>query len=125
MAAIRDSDFEKGDAILRSLGWVVEGEGHDALVAEYGRAIEERKANGERKSVLVIDPTHKDGDRLTEKLRALRREKGLVTGEEKTFARLVPLHLDRRRESRRPAVCRRRRSSSSSATPAASRRASG
>ena len=27
---------------------MVEGEGHDALVAEYGKAIEERKANGER-----------------------------------------------------------------------------
>src|SRR5262249_13061646 len=41
VAAIRDGKLEKGDAILRELGWVVEGQGHEALVAEYARAIEE------------------------------------------------------------------------------------
>ena len=45
---------------------MVEGTGHDAIVAEYAHAIEETKADGSRKSVLVIDPTHKDGDILTE-----------------------------------------------------------
>ena len=37
VAAIRDGELAKGDAILRKLGWVVEGEGHDALVAEYAQ----------------------------------------------------------------------------------------
>ena len=40
-AAIRDGDVAQGDAVLRKLGWVVEGSGHAALVAEYARAIEE------------------------------------------------------------------------------------
>jgi AAA domain len=93
VAAIRDREFVKADAILRKLGWVIEGEGHDALVAEYARAIEEKKPNGEFASVIVIDPTHKDGDILTEKLRALRKEKGLITGEEKTFPRLEQLDM--------------------------------
>jgi conjugative relaxase-like TrwC/TraI family protein len=93
VAAIRDGEFEQEDAGLRRMGWVIEGEGHAALVAEYARAIEEKKANGERKSVIVINPTHADGDRLTEVLRAVRKEKGLITGEEETFTRLVPLHF--------------------------------
>ena len=91
VAAIRDGELAKGDAILRTLGWVVEASGHDALVAEYGKAIEERKADGSRKTVLVIDPTHKDGDLLTQKLRVLRREKGLIAGEEREFIRLGAL----------------------------------
>ena len=37
VAAIRDGDLKNGDAILRKLGWVVEGNGHDALVAEYAK----------------------------------------------------------------------------------------
>ena len=91
VAAIRDGDLKTGDAVLRKLGWVVEGKGHDALVAEYGKAIEERKPNGDKKTVLVIDPTHKDGDLLTEKLRAVRKDKGLIAGEEKAFTRLTAL----------------------------------
>ncbi len=91
VALIRDGELGKGDAVLRKLGWVVEGNGHDALVAEYALAIKERKANGELKTVLVVDPTHKDGDKLTERLREVRREKGLITGEEQAFDRLSPL----------------------------------
>lgn len=91
VAAIRDGKLEEADTILRGLGWVVEGNGHDQLVAEYARAIEEKKLDGTAKSVLVIDPTHKDGDALTERLREVRKEKGLIVGAEKTFRRLVPL----------------------------------
>ena len=89
VAAIRDHEMEKGDAILRKLGWVVEGKGHDRLVEEYARAIEETKPNGDKKTVLVIDPTHEDGDRLSEALRTLRKDKGLIARDEKIFPRLV------------------------------------
>jgi hypothetical protein len=91
VAAIRDGDLKTGDAVLRNLGWVVEGHGHDALVAEYAHAIEEKKPDGTAKTVLVIDPTHKDGDLLTEELRAVRKAKRLITGEETTFPSLKPL----------------------------------
>jgi conjugative relaxase-like TrwC/TraI family protein len=91
VAAIRDGKVKQGDAALRKLGWVVEGDGHDALVAEYAGLIGQRKANGEEKTILVIDPTHKDGDALSEKLRAVRREKGLVVGDERAFPQLVAL----------------------------------
>ena len=91
VAAIRDGKLAEGDATLRKLGWVVEGAGHDALVAEYVKAIGERKADGKVKTVLVVDPTHRDGDQLTERLRQVRREKGLIVGDDRTFDRLSPL----------------------------------
>jgi conjugative relaxase-like TrwC/TraI family protein len=91
VAAIRDGDLKTGDAVLRNLGWIIEDEGHEALVAEYGKAIEERKANGDKKTVLVVDPTHKDGDILNEKLRNVRKDRGLIVGEEKPFTRLTAL----------------------------------
>jgi conjugative relaxase-like TrwC/TraI family protein len=91
VAAIRDGKWQQADAALRHLGWVVEGKGHDALVAEYARAIGERKPDGTQKTVIVIDPTHKDGAALSEKLRALRREMGLVRGEDMAFPQLTAL----------------------------------
>jgi conjugative relaxase-like TrwC/TraI family protein len=93
VAAIRDKEFEKADAIFRRLGWIVEAEGHDGVVAQYEKRLGEKNAKGEQKTLIVVDPTHKDGDLLTEKLRALRKEKGLIVGEEKTFTRLVQIDL--------------------------------
>lgn len=91
VAAIRDQELEKGDALLRKLGWIVEGAGHDRLVEEYARAIEEVKPDGAMKTVLVIDPTHEDGDRLSDALRTVRKDKGLIARDESSFPRLVAL----------------------------------
>jgi conjugative relaxase-like TrwC/TraI family protein len=98
VAAIRDGQWEKADNLLRKLGWVVESEGHAALVEEYARAIKERKAvtvDGKLqmvpKSIIVVNPTHRDGDGLSEQLRALRKAEGLIDQEDRAFARLVPL----------------------------------
>jgi hypothetical protein len=62
IAAIRDGQYEKGVDILCELGWIVEGKGNDALLAEYARskAIEETKPDVERKSVMIVNATHKD-----------------------------------------------------------------
>ena len=43
VAAIRDEEWDKGDAIFRKLGWIVEGEGHGKLIEEYAKALKERK----------------------------------------------------------------------------------
>jgi hypothetical protein len=97
VAAIRDGQWQDADARLRSLGWIVQGQGHAALVEEYARALQERKAvtvGGKvemvPKTVLVVDPTHRDGDQLSEELRALRKDEGLIDRDERTFTRLVP-----------------------------------
>jgi conjugative relaxase-like TrwC/TraI family protein len=98
VAAIRDGEWEKADAIFRSLGWIVEGQGHGRLIEEYAKALKERKlvkVDGQwqevAKSIIVVDPTHKDGDCLGESLRELRKAEGLIDAEDKTFTRLVPL----------------------------------
>ena len=90
--AVRDGKMKKGAALLGKLGWIVEGgNSHDALVAAYAKAIEEKKPSGEKKTVLVVNPTHKDGDALSQALRAVRKAKGLITGDEKTFPQLTAL----------------------------------
>jgi hypothetical protein len=97
VAAIRDGEWNEADALLRQLGWVVADNDHAALVAEYAKALKERKAVTVAgkvalvpKTVLVVDPTHRDGDQLSEQLRALRKEAGLIDRDERTFTRLVP-----------------------------------
>jgi conjugative relaxase-like TrwC/TraI family protein len=98
VAAVRDQAWEKADGIFRKLGWVVEGRGHGKLIEEYAKALKERKqvkVDGEwqdvPKTIIVVDPTHKDGDRLGEALRELRKAEGLIEAEDKTFPRLVAL----------------------------------
>ena len=44
----------------------------------------------------------RDGDALSEELRAVRKAKGLIGEEEREFRRLVPLGLDRRRRKATP-----------------------
>ena len=118
------SDLKTGDTILRKLGWIVEGKGHDALVAEYAHAIEEKKPDGAAKTVLVIDPTHKDGDGLTEKLRVLRKAEGLIVGEEQAFTRLTPLGWTDAEKGTQAAMAAMK-SSSSTGSLGRSRRATG
>jgi hypothetical protein len=98
VAAIRDERWEEGDGIFRRLGWIVEGQGHSELIAEYAKAIKELKlvkVDGKwkevPKTVLVVDPTHKDGDQLSEALRALRKAEGLIEGKERIVPRLIAL----------------------------------
>jgi hypothetical protein len=80
VADIRDGSLTDADARMRKLGWLVEGPGHGQPIEDYAKALKERnlvKVNGEwqtaPKSIIVIDPTHKDGDQLNQALRALRR----------------------------------------------------
>jgi conjugative relaxase-like TrwC/TraI family protein len=98
VAAIRDEQWKEADGIFRKLGWIVEGEGHSKLIEEYAKALKERKlvkVDGKwqsvPKTIIVVDPTHKDGDLLSETMRELRRAEGLIDFEEKIVPRLVPL----------------------------------
>jgi hypothetical protein len=98
VADIRDEHYEEADATMRKLGWIAEGRGHDKLIAEYARALQETKrvkVDGQwqtvPKSIIVVDPTHKDGDRLSETMRQLRKAEGLIDQEDHSVPRLVPL----------------------------------
>ncbi|WP_161967473.1 MobF family relaxase [Fimbriiglobus ruber] len=72
--------FEK----LDRLGWVKQG---GDIAGDYVSAIRDGK------SVLVVSPTHAEGDQVTAVIRARLKQEGRLKGEEKTFDGLSPVHL--------------------------------
>src|ERR1019366_2573044 len=82
--------LSKGDMLdgydkLADLGWVRETPGNQPLVDDYLAALDARK------SVLVVAPTHVEGDEITAEIRAKLKERGIVGKEETSFEWLVPL----------------------------------
>jgi conjugative relaxase-like TrwC/TraI family protein len=72
---------QKGFDAVDKMGWVIESgreERHGQLVADYLRAVDEGK------SALIISPTHKEGERLTNELRQVFKERGVI-GKEREF----------------------------------------
>ena len=92
-----------------SAGWS-RATGHDALVAEYARAIEETKPDGRPKSVLVIDPTHKDGDAPDREAAHGPQGKGPDRRGGAELPAAGAAGLDRRREGRSRAATAAKRS---------------
>ena len=66
---------------LDKLGWVREG----GLVDDYMAAVKDGK------SVLVVSPTHAQGDKVTAAIRERLKQERRLTGEERAFDTLVPL----------------------------------
>lgn len=78
------ADAQKGFDALCKMGWVVEASAEDrhrALVNDYCQASEDGK------SALIIAPTHAEGDRLTEELREVLKERGNLGREHRFIAR--------------------------------------
>ena len=72
---------QKGFDAVDKMGWVIESgheERHPQLVSDYLRAVDEGK------SALIISPTHKEGERLTNELRQVFKERGAI-GKEREF----------------------------------------
>jgi len=72
---------QKGFDALNKMGWVVESSGeerHRQLVSDYLQAADEGK------SALIIAPTHAEGRKLTDELRAALKERGVI-GKEREF----------------------------------------
>ena len=74
VAALSRNKVEKGFAILDGLGWVSESPRLDARLALLAASYSEFRLRG--KSVLVVSPTHAEGESATA---AIRRELGLGT----------------------------------------------
>ncbi|OWK39504.1 MobF family relaxase [Fimbriiglobus ruber] len=72
--------FEK----LDRLGWVKQG---GDIAGDYVAAIKDGK------SVLVVSPTHAEGDQVTAAIRTRLKQEGKLKGEDHVFETLVPLHL--------------------------------
>lgn len=81
---------EKGFAALEQLGAVKdmpESDPYRPLVDAYMEAL------GEKKSVLVLSPTRKEGQAVTEQLRERLKSDGKIGAEDISVGQLKPLHL--------------------------------
>ena len=78
-------DMLEGYDRLANMGWVVHADGHKPLVEGYLDALDARK------SVLVVAPTHFEGDEVTAGIRNALKERGLLASEDRLVGRLVPL----------------------------------
>jgi conjugative relaxase-like TrwC/TraI family protein len=83
--------FEEMD----KLGWirqVDDAERYKQLAAAYLSAAAEKKKDGKPKSAIVVSPTHAEGDRITEAIRAGLKTRGKL-GKERIVTAWVPTHL--------------------------------
>ena len=84
VAALARGDIATGFQKLDDLGWIKEGDG---LVDEYLAA----RKKGEE--VLVVSPTHAQGEAVTAQLREALKREGCIHGKEIEVRRLVSLNL--------------------------------
>jgi len=85
VSAIAAGDAVAGYDILADLGWVQQVADNRPLVEEYLRTIRAGK------SVLVVAPTHAEGDEITAELRSSLKEQGIIGSDERVFEKLKPL----------------------------------
>jgi conjugative relaxase-like TrwC/TraI family protein len=86
--AIAKGDILDGYDQLAKLGWVRQtpsADPHAQLIADY------LAARNAKKSVLVIAPTHAEGDEITSQLRAKLQERGIISSDEQVVEQLRPL----------------------------------
>jgi ATP-dependent exoDNAse (exonuclease V) alpha subunit len=86
VTAISKGDILAGYDTLDELGWVKEAQANAPLVEDYLAALDGKK------SVLVIAPTHAEGDEITAEIRDRLKERGIVSTDEKLVETLRPLH---------------------------------
>ena len=77
------------------LNWIREvpdGDRNQQLAEAYLAAVTEKKKNGEHKTALVVSPTHAEGSRITQEIRAGLKAHGKLSKEREITA-WVPMHL--------------------------------
>jgi conjugative relaxase-like TrwC/TraI family protein len=93
--ALSQGRTHEGFEELDKLGWirqVADAERYKQLAAAYLSAAAEKKKDGKPKSAIVVSPTHAEGDRITEAIRAGLKERGKL-GKERIITAWVPTHL--------------------------------
>ncbi|MGL4555768.1 MAG: ATP-dependent DNA helicase, partial [Gemmataceae bacterium] len=93
VAAIAAGKGTEGFDRLDALGWVRRVEGHAELAGDYLEALRtKRPGQADRDRVLVVAPTHAEGEALTAEIRRRLKEAGRLGEQDVAFERLVPLH---------------------------------
>jgi hypothetical protein len=80
---------------LDKLGWIKQvddAERYQILADAYLAAVAEKKRNGEYKSALVVSPTHKELDQISDAIRTGLKAQGRL-GKERIVTAWVPTHL--------------------------------
>ncbi len=93
--ALSEGRTEEGFAELDKLGWIKQVPDADRdkqLATAYLAAVAEKKRGGVAKSALVVSPTHAEGDRITQAIRAGLKAQGKL-GKERLVDAWVPAHL--------------------------------
>jgi conjugative relaxase-like TrwC/TraI family protein len=93
--ALSEGRTEEAFEELDKLGWIKQVQGADRdnqLAAAYLSAVAEKKRGGLAKSALVVSPTHAEGDRITQAIRAGLKSQGKL-GEERIIKGWTPSHL--------------------------------
>jgi len=93
--ALSEGRTEEGFAVLDKLGWIKQVEDGDRdkqLAGAYLAAASEKKRGGKPKSALVVSPTHAEGERITQAIRAGLKAQGKL-GKERLVEAWVPSHL--------------------------------
>jgi hypothetical protein len=82
--------------MLDSMGSIIEAQGDERyreIAKDYAEVTAERKKGGELKTALVVSPTHREGERVTEAIRETLKSEGRLGTDERNFLSLRPLNL--------------------------------
>jgi conjugative relaxase-like TrwC/TraI family protein len=93
--ALSEGRTEEAFEELDKLGWikqVPDSDRYQQMAAAYLSAAAEKKKDGKSKSALVVSPTHAEGDRITQAIRAGLKAKGRL-GEERLIKAWIPAYL--------------------------------
>ncbi len=95
VAALADGDLEEGFDRLDALKWIKEIPDEAKRDAEIARDFVHALAQpgNEKDLALVIAPTHREAEHLTEAIRSKLRERDVLQEEFRTVSRLIPLHM--------------------------------
>jgi hypothetical protein len=88
--------LEAGIGMLDAMGAIIEAEGDDRyrqIAADYAEVTAARKHGGGLKTALVVSPTHRQADRVTEAIRETLKAQGRLGQDERGFLSLRPLNL--------------------------------
>lgn len=92
-AAMKDlsaGDVESGFRRLDRLGWIRQVADDDRATAIAAAYVGSLKPG---KDTLVVSPTHAEGERITDAIRARLRTQGLLGEDQRPFTRLIPANL--------------------------------
>jgi conjugative relaxase-like TrwC/TraI family protein len=87
--------LEAGMEMLDKMGAVIEASGEDRyhkIASDYASVTAEKKGKG-FKTALVVSPTHKEADRVTEAIRDELKAEGRLGTDERQFLSLRPLNM--------------------------------